>query len=28
VDGAAPKQTIASVKSDIDAVKGLGKYDN
>ncbi|MFE4468430.1 phage holin family protein [Leifsonia sp. NPDC056824] len=28
VDGAAPKETIASVKSDIDAVKGLGKYDN
>lgn len=28
VNGAAPTETIASVRSDIDAVKGLGKYDN
>lgn len=28
MDGVAPTQTIASVKTDIDAVKGLGKYDN
>jgi hypothetical protein len=28
VNGAAPAETIASVKSDIDAVKGLGKYDD
>lgn len=28
VDGVAPKETIASVKSDVDAMKGLGKYDN
>ncbi|WP_348789701.1 phage holin family protein [Leifsonia sp. NPDC080035] len=28
MDGVAPKATIASVKSDVDAVKGLGTYDN
>jgi hypothetical protein len=28
VNGVAPKETIASVTADIDAVKGLGKYDN
>ena len=28
MDGAAPSQTIASIKQDADALKGLGKYDN
>ena len=28
MDGVAPTETIASVKTDIDALKGLGKYDN
>jgi hypothetical protein len=28
MNGVAPKETIASVKTDIDALKGLGKYDN
>lgn len=28
MNGVAPTETIASVKSDIDALKGLGKYDN
>lgn len=27
VKGVAPQQTIASVKADINAVKGVGKYD-
>lgn len=28
MNGVAPTETIASVKTDIDALKGLGKYDN
>lgn len=28
MNGVAPTETIASVKSDIDAVKGLGRYDD
>lgn len=28
MDGVAPSQTIASIKQDADALKGLGKYDN
>lgn len=28
MDGVAPSQTIASIKEDADALKGLGKYDN
>jgi hypothetical protein len=28
VDGVAPSATIASVRSDVDALKGMGKYDN
>ncbi|WP_285114653.1 phage holin family protein [Leifsonia sp. fls2-241-R2A-40a] len=28
MDGVAPSQTIDSIKEDVDAVKGLGKYDN
>jgi hypothetical protein len=28
MNGLAPSETIASVKSDVDAVKGLGTYDN
>jgi len=28
MDGVAPSQTIASIKQDTDALKGLGKYDN
>lgn len=28
MDGVAPSETIASVKSDVDALKGMGKYDN
>ena len=28
VNGVAPKETIANVKSDVDALKGRGKYDN
>ncbi|KQR50991.1 hypothetical protein ASF88_17470 [Leifsonia sp. Leaf336] len=28
MNGVAPSETIASVKTDIDALKGLGKYDN
>ena len=28
MDGVAPSETIASVKTDVDALKGLGKYDN
>jgi hypothetical protein len=28
VNGLAPKETIASVRSDADALRGMGKYDN
>lgn len=28
MNGVAPSETIASVKTDIDALKGLGTYDN
>ncbi|MCI0156707.1 phage holin family protein [Leifsonia shinshuensis] len=28
MNGVAPTETIASVKTDIDALKGLGRYDN
>lgn len=28
VNGVAPSETIASVRSDVDALKGMGKYDN
>lgn len=28
VNGVAPRETIASVRSDVDALKGMGKYDN
>jgi hypothetical protein len=28
MNGVAPTETIASVKTDIDALKGLGKYDD
>jgi formate hydrogenlyase subunit 4 len=28
IDGVAPQKTIDSIKEDVDAVKGLGKYDH
>ena len=28
MNGVAPSETIASVKTDMDALKGLGRYDN
>lgn len=28
IDGVVPKKTVSSVTADMDAVRGMGKYDN
>ena len=28
MDGVAPQKTIASIQEDVEAVKGMGRYDN
>ena len=28
MEGAAPQKTIASIQEDVEAVKGMGRYDN